>query len=348
MPTVDIETWFSTKLIDEDDFASNSDTKVPSQQSVKAYVDSTGGTGGGAEPGAYDETTWDGNTNAPTKDAVRDKIENISSEIDTAQSTADTAQTKADSAYTITDNLTTKGDIPVATAADTPSVISVGADGTVLTADSSESTGVKWAAGGSSGLSNIVEDTSPELGGHLDCNFKIIDNAYSVKIQDTESTDYFELFFSTEFSELQGTCKGNWITSFGDTKRYFYPYEDDKHDLGKSDGRWDNIYATNGTIQTSDIRQKKEINTLSDKHIEFIKNLNPVSFKFLKGTREHFGLIAQEVKEAMTESGIDDFAGYINDKETDSYGIRMSEFIAPLISTVQSLIKRVEELESKV
>ena len=38
MPTIDIETWFSTKLLDEDDFASNSDTKVPSQQSVEAYI----------------------------------------------------------------------------------------------------------------------------------------------------------------------------------------------------------------------------------------------------------------------------------------------------------------------
>ena len=96
MPTIDIETWFSTKLLDEDDFASNSDTKVPSQQSVKAYADNTGGAG--AEPGAYDETTWDGNLNAPTKDAIRDKIENISSEIDTAQSTANTAQSTANSA----------------------------------------------------------------------------------------------------------------------------------------------------------------------------------------------------------------------------------------------------------
>lgn len=38
-----------------------------------------GGSGGGngAEAGAYDATAWNGNTNAPTKDAVRDKFESL-------------------------------------------------------------------------------------------------------------------------------------------------------------------------------------------------------------------------------------------------------------------------------
>jgi hypothetical protein len=35
------------------------------------------GTGGGAESGVYDATGWNGNTNAPTKDAVRDKLETM-------------------------------------------------------------------------------------------------------------------------------------------------------------------------------------------------------------------------------------------------------------------------------
>jgi hypothetical protein len=42
--------------------------------------------------------------------------------------------------------LTTKGDIYAATAAATPSRLGVGANATVLTADSAEATGLKWAA----------------------------------------------------------------------------------------------------------------------------------------------------------------------------------------------------------
>jgi hypothetical protein len=43
-----------------------------------------------------------------------------------------------------------KGDLVAATAADTVSRLAVGANGTVLTADSAEATGLKWAASGSS------------------------------------------------------------------------------------------------------------------------------------------------------------------------------------------------------
>jgi hypothetical protein len=52
-----------------------------------------------------------------------------------------------------------KGDIIAATAADTPARLAVGANDTVLTADSSTATGLKWAAAGGGGMTLISTTT---------------------------------------------------------------------------------------------------------------------------------------------------------------------------------------------
>jgi ribosome-binding ATPase YchF (GTP1/OBG family) len=53
-----------------------------------------------------------------------------------------------------------KGDLIVATAADTVSKLSVGANNTVLTADSSTATGLKWAAASSGGKFLSISETT--------------------------------------------------------------------------------------------------------------------------------------------------------------------------------------------
>ena len=65
--------------------------------------------------------------------------------------------------------------------------------------------------------------------------------------------------------------------------------------------------------------------------------------------RTHFGLIAQEVEQVLKDSSLtnNDFAGLIYDEDSDRYGMRYNELIAPLIKAVQELSKKVTDLENK-
>jgi hypothetical protein len=56
-----------------------------------------------------------------------------------------------------------KGDLISATAADTPARLAVGTNGQVLTADSAEATGLKWATASSGGMTLISETTASGL-----------------------------------------------------------------------------------------------------------------------------------------------------------------------------------------
>jgi len=59
--------------------------------------------------------------------------------------------------------LTTKGDLYAASAASTPARLAVGANDLVLTADSGEATGMKWAAGGGDVSTDAIWDAAGDL-----------------------------------------------------------------------------------------------------------------------------------------------------------------------------------------
>ena len=151
------------------------------------------------------------------------------------------------------------------------------------------------------------------------------------------------------------------------------PWNDNANDCGSSSKRWDDIYATNSSIQTSDRNEKNTIVT-SDLGLSFINKLKPVSYKFNDKTRTHYGLIAQDVETVLSDiskpsSG---FAGFIKtelaeEKYDDArsvpegknlgdimtpahtaYGLRYNEFIAPLIKAIQELSAKVDSLETEV
>jgi hypothetical protein len=147
------------------------------------------------------------------------------------------------------------------------------------------------------------------------------------------------------------------------------PATDNTGYVGESVSRWAAMYAVNGTIQTSDAREKKDIVT-SDLGLDFIKELNPVSYKWKvgenvvtyetitnadgkeeikeivtprEGRRTHYGFIAQEVKEVLGEK---DFGGYVYDTEFDKMSLRYDQFIAPLVKGMQEQQCMIDTLKS--
>jgi len=129
------------------------------------------------------------------------------------------------------------------------------------------------------------------------------------------------------------------------------PDEDDYMNLGKSDKRFDDIYATNGTIQTSDMRDKTQIKP-AELGLDFVGSLNPVSYKWKSKVDEptHYGLLAQEVIENLKDNGIDsiqDFGG-ITGSDDGRYGARYTEFVPILIKAIQELTNTVNELDEKI
>lgn len=156
---------------------------------------------------------------------------------------------------------------------------------------------------------------------------------------------------------------------------------------GNANHRWRDIYSRNGTIQTSDKNAKNNIEPL-DKELakNFIMGVKPSTYKFNNSDsgRTHWGMISQDIEELLSNVNLTsmDFAGFIKSPKTEDYyedttktiinengeeetviekelkirtvedeyiySLRYDEFIAPIISVIQSQQKEIEELKTKI
>jgi hypothetical protein len=126
------------------------------------------------------------------------------------------------------------------------------------------------------------------------------------------------------------------------------------------------VYAAWSTV--SDCRDKTNIQTLPSKlGLDLIKKLRPVAFNWdhrdtyvreckyeygtkdgnLASTKEHYGLIAQELKQTLDELNVK-FDGLGHDDEKDAYRVTYEELIPSMIKAIQELNTRLEVVEEKV
>lgn len=125
--------------------------------------------------------------------------------------------------------------------------------------------------------------------------------------------------------------------------------------IGDATFKWSAVYATTGTIQTSDRNAKHDIETLPEKYVQFVLWLAPKRFKLNDGTsgRYHVGFIAQDVEEGMALFGIDslEFGGFVKASDEDGndiYMLRYEEFIAIILAAVQKQQKVINDHEERL
>ena len=177
-------------------------------------------------------------------------------------------------------------------------------------------------------------------------------------IEITSTTTGVGLEFVTNRGDKRMTSAGNWWVdasdgSFGLSGSRFsftmdiMPNANNGASLGTSGFRWNDIWATNSNIQSSDRNIKKDIQYGLEEYDALFDAIKPVTFRYIDGTsgRMHMGIIAQDLEEALNELGIStqDCAAFVK-AESDNpdipgydYAVRYGEFIPLLIYQVQKI-----------
>lgn len=149
---------------------------------------------------------------------------------------------------------------------------------------------------------------------------------------------------------------GGWQIETGGS---LIPRADNLHDLGASNRRWDDVYATNGTIQTSDLRDKTNIREISYGLNELMK-LRAVSYNWKDDINDEskLGLIAQELLKVIPEVVKTHSYQYVNQDsdqqrlvENERMGVYYSDLIPVLIRSIQEqqfmIDKQQKEIEDQ-
>jgi hypothetical protein len=122
------------------------------------------------------------------------------------------------------------------------------------------------------------------------------------------------------------------------------PFTDNVNQLGGSSKRWTTVYAVNGTINTSDMRAKKNVKEM-EYGLQEILNLRPVSFHWNEESlkeEKHLGLIAQELNEVIPE------VVEVPSSDDDLYGVKYADLIPVLIKSIQEQHLLIEKQQEQI
>jgi hypothetical protein len=130
----------------------------------------------------------------------------------------------------------------------------------------------------------------------------------------------------------------------------FRPIDNTKT-LGTAAAKWISVFATNGTIQTSDLNDKQNISKI-ESGLEKIMRLEPVSFQWkeqrIDNYSQHLGFIAQQVQKVLPAVVVD--SDWVEHGEgnapiwqkSEKLGMKYAEIIPVLVKAVQEQQQTIE------
>jgi hypothetical protein len=137
------------------------------------------------------------------------------------------------------------------------------------------------------------------------------------------------------------------------------------YNLGADTKRWLDIYSINSPTHGSDFNLKKDI-IETELGLDFINKLEPVQYEWREGqsNRTHYGFIAQQVRDILGhKANKNKYGMYVYSpatttevknqngtteiiKQEETFSLRYTEFISPIVKSIQQLSNKVNILEN--
>lgn len=241
---------------------------------------------------------------------------------------------------------------------DADQTVGAGQDNYVLTYDNTGGKISLEAAAGGSGISNVVDDTTPQLGGDLDTN------SNAIKFGDRSSSGVNELIFGAgdDLKIFHGTNNHSQIVEGGSGNLQIYA----SNLQLKSNAGADYLLATDGgsvelyhnsnkkfettssgvtvtgsVTETSDIRTKKNIETIKNA-LEKVSLLRGVTFNWNNDVEEKStGVIGQDVEKVLPHA-------VRNNPETGYKSVAYGNMVGLLIEAIKEQQAQIDQLKSKL
>ncbi len=134
---------------------------------------------------------------------------------------------------------------------------------------------------------------------------------------------------------------GGGSTKYNFSSTDFSTVADNSASLGTATTKWTAVYATNGTIQTSDARLKKNVRPIGY-GLADVMRLRPVVYDWKNDTgKNKIGFIAQEIREIVPNV-------VLGDESIENLGVNYAELVPVLTKAIQEQQKIIDAQEERL